>query len=138
MGWAAEPAHNRAPAHWAVTAAAGIPFGAGYLLLFMAMLNYLVDAYCAFSSSALAASSTSRSAVGAALPLATHAMYGKLGIAWACTVLGAIAFALGWIPLVYMRYGPWVKRRSAVWLELIEEEAKGQEARGEPIECAEG
>jgi MFS family permease len=39
VGWAARPS-----IHWIVPVLAGIPFGIGFLLLFMALINYLVDA----------------------------------------------------------------------------------------------
>jgi MFS family permease len=39
VGWTARPS-----VHWIVPVLAGIPFGIGFLLLFMALLNYLVDA----------------------------------------------------------------------------------------------
>ena len=39
VGWTA-----RKDVHWTVPVLSGIPFGIGYLLLFMALLNYLVDA----------------------------------------------------------------------------------------------
>ena len=37
VGWTARP-----EVHWAVPVFAGVPFGVGYLLCFMAILNYLV------------------------------------------------------------------------------------------------
>jgi len=39
VGWTA-----RSDVHWIVPVLSGVPFGIGYLLLFMALLNYLVDA----------------------------------------------------------------------------------------------
>jgi len=43
VGWTA-----RKDVPWIVPALSGIPFGIGYLLLFMALLNYLVDAVRTF------------------------------------------------------------------------------------------
>ena len=82
-GWTA-----RKSVPWIVPTLAGIPFGIGYLCLFMVLLNYLVDAYEIFAASAVAASSTSRSAFGTVLPFAAHPMYEKLGVLWACSLLG--------------------------------------------------
>ncbi|KAK7717020.1 hypothetical protein SLS57_006427 [Botryosphaeria dothidea] len=68
-GWTARPS-----IHWAAPVFAGVPFGVGYLLCFMAILNYLVDAYEVFAASAMAAAGTSRSVFGAVLPFATRPM----------------------------------------------------------------
>jgi hypothetical protein len=60
---------------------AGIPFGCGYALLFLALLNYLADAYEIFAASAMAVSTCSRSIASAVLPFATTPMYQNLGVA---------------------------------------------------------
>ena len=67
--------------HWIVPTLAGVLFGIGYLLIFMALLNYLVDAYEVFAASAMAAASLSRSSFGAVLPFAAKPMYRALGVA---------------------------------------------------------
>ncbi|KAI9925474.1 hypothetical protein MW887_005855 [Aspergillus wentii] len=43
--------------HWIVPMLSGIPFGIGFLLIFMALINYLADAYGTFAASALGAAS---------------------------------------------------------------------------------
>lgn len=48
LGWSARPS-----VHWAVPVCSGIFFGIGYLLIFMSLLNYLVDAYRIFAASGL-------------------------------------------------------------------------------------
>ena len=80
MGWTA-----RTSVPWIVLILAGIPFSIGYLCLFMALLNYLVDAYGIFTTSTMAASSISRGTFGAVLPFAARPMYEKLGVPWACS-----------------------------------------------------
>jgi hypothetical protein len=74
LGWTA-----RESVHWIVPTLAGILFGMGYLCLFMALLNYLVDAYEIFAASAMAAASLSRSSFGAVLPFAAKPMYEAMG-----------------------------------------------------------
>lgn len=64
LGWTA-----KASIHWIVPMLAGLPFGIGFLLIFMAHINYLADAYDIFAASALAAASCTRSVAGALLPL---------------------------------------------------------------------
>ena len=56
---------------WEASVAAGIPFGFGMVLVFLAVMNYLIDAYTIFAASALAANSVLRSCFGAAFPLFT-------------------------------------------------------------------
>jgi hypothetical protein len=52
--------------HFTVSIAAGIPFGFGMVLVFLAQMNYLVDAYLMYAASVLAANSVLRSLFGAA------------------------------------------------------------------------
>ena len=53
LGWTA-----RESVHWAVPVCSGIFFGIGYLLIFMALLNYLVDAYKIFAASGVSTAIT--------------------------------------------------------------------------------
>jgi multidrug resistance protein len=54
---------------WAASVAAAIPFGFGMVLIFLSIMNYLVDAYTIFAASVLAANGIIRSVFGAAFPL---------------------------------------------------------------------
>ncbi|KAH9220870.1 hypothetical protein DL95DRAFT_478182 [Leptodontidium sp. 2 PMI_412] len=58
---------------------AGLPFGCGFVLIFMALLNCLTDAYEIFAASAMAAASCARSLAGAVLPFAATPLYGRAG-----------------------------------------------------------
>ncbi|KAK8093694.1 Polyamine transporter 3 [Apiospora hydei] len=78
LGWSARPA---AGVPFWVPMLAGVPFGLGWMLIFMALINYLTDAYELFAASANAAASASRSLVAVVLPLATGPMFGG-GWAW--------------------------------------------------------
>jgi hypothetical protein len=49
------------------------------VLVFLGVMNYLIDAYTIFAASVLAASSVLRSCFGAAFPLFTTQMYADLG-----------------------------------------------------------
>lgn len=59
--------------------AAGIPFGFGMILVFLGLINYLIDAYTIFAASVLAANSVLQSCFGAAFPLFTIQMNNRLG-----------------------------------------------------------
>lgn len=103
---------------------AAIPFGIAYLLVFMALLNYIVDAYEIFSASAMAAASCSRSMLAVALPFATRPMYDTLGIPWACSLLGFIGLLLGVIPFMFLKFGPRIRANSKFCQELAAKKAE--------------
>jgi hypothetical protein len=119
-----------------IPTAAGVLFGMGYLCLFMALLNYLVDAYEVFAASAMAAASLSRSSFGAVLPFATRPMYRTLGVAWATSLLGFLAVALCVVPFAFLKWGGRMRERSKFCQYLRakkkeEEEALRKERSGE-------
>ncbi|KAF2124722.1 MFS general substrate transporter [Dothidotthia symphoricarpi CBS 119687] len=107
LGWTA-----RENIHWIVPVLAGVLFGMGYLCLFMALLNYLVDAYEIFAASAMAAASLSRSSFGAVLPFAARPMYRALGVAWATSLLGFFSLALCVVPFAFFRWGGKMREKS--------------------------
>lgn len=96
---------------------AGIFFGFGYLLVFAAMLNYLTDAYKEASACAKAAASATRVMMAVVLPFAATPMYNGLGIHWASSLLGFLAFALVWIPFAFIKYGPLIRQKSGISVE---------------------
>ncbi|KAF2034112.1 MFS general substrate transporter [Setomelanomma holmii] len=130
LGWTA-----REDIHWIVPTLAGILFGMGYLCLFMALLNYLVDAYEIFAASAMAAASLSRSSFAAMLPFAARSMYRNLGVAWATSLLGFLSLALCVVPFVFLRFGGKMRERSRFCQYLrqkkVEEEARREAERQE-------
>ena len=113
LGWSAS-----SQVHWIVPALAGIPFGAGFMLIFMALLNYITDAYEIFSASGMSATSICRSVFGAILPLAARPMYQKLGIAWASSLLGFLSLGMSIIPFAFIRYGHRIRANSKFCQEL--------------------
>ena len=125
--------------HWIVPTIAGIPFGVGYLLIFMALLNYLTDAYADFAASAMAASTCSRCLGGALLPFAAISMYERLGVAWASSLLGFLSLGMCAIPFVFIRYGDKIRARSTLCLELaLLNDRKSLGEREGGVEGAEG
>ncbi|KAJ5642922.1 uncharacterized protein N7484_005429 [Penicillium longicatenatum] len=103
---------------WVVPFLSGIPFGMGYLLIFMAMLNYLTDAYETLSASAQSAASCTRSILGAVLPLAAKPMFNRLGIHWACSLIAFLALGVSIIPFAFIRYGDRIRANSKFCQEL--------------------
>ncbi|KAF2194435.1 MFS general substrate transporter [Zopfia rhizophila CBS 207.26] len=123
-GWTA-----REDIHWIVPVLAGIPFGIGYLCVFMALLNYLVDAYEIFAASAMSAASVSRSSFGAVLPFAAKPMYRSLGVPWACSLLGFFSVAMTVIPFVFIRFGTKLREKSKFCQYLAQKKREEMEAR---------
>lgn len=122
LGWTA-----RADVPFYVPMLAGIPFGMGFILIFMALLNYLTDAYEIFAASALAATSCSRSIAGAVLPFAATPMYNRLGVAWASSLLAFLSLAMCIIPFMFLWKGDVIREGSTFCMYLKEKKAKDLE-----------
>ena len=91
---------------------AGVPFGMGFILIFMALLNYLTDAYEIFAASAMAASSCCRSIAGAVLPFAATPMYRRLGVPWATSLLAFLSLGMCGIPFLFLWKGDRIRAGS--------------------------
>ncbi|TKA36791.1 hypothetical protein B0A54_11662 [Friedmanniomyces endolithicus] len=133
-GWVSWTA--RSDIHWIVPTLSALPFGIGFLLIFMGELNYIVDAYEVFAASAMGAASCSRSLFGVILPFAARPMYSRLGIGWACSVLGFLSLVMALIPFVFIRFGDRIRANSKFCQQLKREkeekelrERQGRESR---------
>ncbi|KAE8840979.1 hypothetical protein PTNB85_04378 [Pyrenophora teres f. teres] len=73
---------------------------------------YVCDAYAKYAASAIAGIAFLENFMAAFLPLATQSMYRTLGFNWASSLLGFIALALSFIPLVLLRYGQKIREKS--------------------------
>jgi len=98
--------------HPIVPILAGLPFGIGFLVIFMSLTNYLTDLYASQAASVMAAATCTRSILGAALPFAAAKMYKTLGVHWAGSLLGFLALALGLVPWVFLKWGHNIRQRS--------------------------
>ncbi|GAD94284.1 MFS transporter [Paecilomyces variotii No. 5] len=97
--------------HWIVSIIAAAPFGFGMVLVFLGVMNYLIDAYTIYAASVLAANSIIRSAFACAFPLFTTYMYDGLGIHWASCIPAFLALACVPFPFIFYKYGPAVRRK---------------------------
>jgi hypothetical protein len=102
---------NAPGVHWIVSIMAGAPFGFGMVLVFLSIMNYLIDAYLIYAASVLAANSVLRSLFGAAFPLFTSYMYANLGIHWASSVPAFLALACVPFPFLFYKYGAAIRQR---------------------------
>ena len=98
FGWSARPS-----IHWIMPIVGSGFFAVGTFLLFMAVLNYLSDAYPTYAASVLAGNDLFRSSFGAGFPLFASAMYENLGVDWASSTLAFISIAFIPIPYVLIR-----------------------------------
>ncbi|KAK7446223.1 hypothetical protein CaCOL14_006611 [Colletotrichum acutatum] len=99
--------------HWVVSIIASGFFAAGLVLVFLSLLNYLVDSYVIFAASVLAANSVMRSLFGAAFPLFTTQMYENLGIHWASSIPAFLALACLPVPFLFYKFGPAIRAKCA-------------------------
>ncbi|KAK4453026.1 polyamine transporter 3 [Podospora aff. communis PSN243] len=113
LGWT-----SRESIPFYVPVLAGIPFGLGFMCIFQALLNYLTDAYEIFAASANAAASCSRSLLATVLPLATTAMFTRLGIAGACSLLGGLATLMCIIPFIFLWQGERIRAGSTFCIAI--------------------
>lgn len=119
FAWTALP-----PTHWIVAILAGIPFGLGLVTLFLGITAYLTDCYGKYAASALAANAVLRSLFGAGFPLFAKTMYGKLGTAWATSLLGFLAVAMAPLPWVFYHFGPRLRAISKYHIKTMAAQAK--------------
>ncbi|KAB5582355.1 major facilitator superfamily domain-containing protein, partial [Coniochaeta sp. 2T2.1] len=119
LGWSA-----REDVHWACPMMAGLFFGMGWMLIFIALLNYLTDAYEIFAASANAAAAMARSIVAVVLPLCTQPLFARLGIAGACSLLGGLAVLFSAVPFLFIWQGVKIRANSkfCVYLKQRKEE----------------
>lgn len=97
---------------WAGPAMGGLSVGFGFIFLYNAANNYLVDSYQHLAASALAAKTFLRSFWGAAVVLFTTQMYHRLGSQWAGALLAFLALACCLIPYVFYWKGATIRKRS--------------------------
>ncbi|KAL8975142.1 MAG: hypothetical protein Q9197_000628 [Variospora fuerteventurae] len=129
LGWS-----SNVKVHWIVPILSGIPFGIGFMLIFMALLNYVTDAYEIFAASAMAATSACRSIFGAVLPIAAKPMYKSLGIAWASSLLAFLSLGMSIIPFAFIRYGDRIRSNSKFCQELRERKRRYEEEQERELE----
>ena len=106
--------------HWIVCIIFTAPFGFGMVLVFLSIMNYLIDAYTIYAASVLAANSVLRSLFGTAFPLFTTYMYRNLGIHWASTIPAFLALACVPFPFLFYHYGATIRRKCKFAREAAE------------------
>ncbi|KAI4188410.1 MAG: hypothetical protein LQ348_003928 [Seirophora lacunosa] len=114
---------NSPNVHWIVSVMFTAPFGFEMVVLFLSVMNYLIDA----------ANSVLRSLFGATFPLFTTYMYDRLGIHWASSIPAFLALACVPFPFLFYKYGPAIRMRCKYARAAVEvmERLQRQEESGE-------
>lgn len=99
--------------HWIAPTLSGLFTGFGLMSIFLQSLNYLIDAYLMFAASAIAANTFLRSLFGAIFPLFATYMIEGMGIQWAGTLLGCVAFLLVPLPIIFYLKGAQIRKKSS-------------------------
>ncbi|KAK3613426.1 hypothetical protein LTR56_024104 [Elasticomyces elasticus] len=86
--------------------------GFGIMIIIHAVGMYITDSYARYAASAIAGIAFGENLFAAVLPLAAGAMYGRLGFAWASSLLGFVALALSCAPVVLLFKGESIRSRS--------------------------
>lgn len=97
---------------WFGPAIGGFFVGFGFIFLYNAANNYLVDSYQHQAASALAAKTCIRSFWGAGVVLFTEQMYARLGYQWASSLLAFLALGCCGIPFLFYYKGKGIRERS--------------------------
>ncbi|KAL8824766.1 MAG: hypothetical protein Q9191_004830 [Dirinaria sp. TL-2023a] len=121
---------NSPSIHWIVCIIFTAPFGFGMVLVFLSIMNYLIDAYTIYAASTLAANSVLRSLFGAIFPLFTTYMYRNLGIHWASSIPAFLALACVPFPFLFYKYGPVIRMKCKFAREADEAMERLHNARG--------
>ncbi|KAH7316912.1 bicyclomycin resistance protein [Stachybotrys elegans] len=93
---------NSPSLHWLISIAAQVPFGFGFVLVYISIQNYLVDAYTIYSASVLAA----------------NAML-SLGIHWASCIPAFLALACLPFPFLFYHYGERIRQKCRFAAEVV-------------------
>lgn len=97
--------------HWIVSIIGTAPFGTGVILIYLGIMNYLIDSYTIYSASVLASNAVLRSVFGAIFPIISTYMYEDLGIHWAPSIPAFLSVACIPIPFLFYKYGAVIRSK---------------------------
>ncbi|KAL5410931.1 hypothetical protein PMIN03_005172 [Paraphaeosphaeria minitans] len=116
---------------WVAPVCSGIFTGFGIWTIFLALLNYIIDAYLMFAASAVAGNTFMRSLFAGAFPLFSTYMFNGMGIQWASTLLGCIATVMVPMPFLFFIYGKKIRAKSTFSPapDIAQDKRRDEEAR---------
>lgn len=99
--------------HWIVPCIGLALVGAGFALVFVVSLAYIVQCYstprASYAASAIAANMILRSGLGGGFPLFARQMYQNLNVHWASSLLGFLLAVAIPIPFIFYMLGPRIR-----------------------------
>ncbi|KAL1634250.1 hypothetical protein SLS58_010755 [Diplodia intermedia] len=107
FGWTSRP-----DVHWAGQIVGSVPVAMGMYMVFVQCFNYIIDTYMSTANSAIGANTFVRSFFGAGFPLFGPAMYHRLGVDWASSLLAFLAIAMIPIPVLFYKFGHQIRLKS--------------------------
>lgn len=107
--------------HWIVPTLGIACATMGIFSVYLAVFNYLADAYHRYASSALAAQSCCRNFLGGSFPIYTRQLYTTLTFQGAGGFLGGVGLLLTIVPWVLLIWGPRIRARSKFASEILKE-----------------
>lgn len=97
--------------HWSVSIIGTAPFGFGVILIYLGIMNYLIDSYTIYAASVLAANTVLRSIFGAIFPIIATYMYDGIGIHWAPSIPAFLSLLCMPFPFLFYKYGASIRRK---------------------------
>ncbi|KAJ5721529.1 uncharacterized protein N7483_009463 [Penicillium malachiteum] len=97
--------------HWSVSIIGTAPFGFGVILIYLGIMNYLIDSYTIYAASVLAANTVLRSIFGAVFPIIATYMYDGIGIHWAPSIPAFLSLLCMPFPFLFYKYGAAIRQR---------------------------
>lgn len=122
--------------HWAAPLLSGVLFGYANVIIFFTFVTYTGHSYTLYTASAGAASLFARSVIGSVFPLFSHIIIEKCGTKWGISIFGFAALALFPIPLIYLRDGPALRKKSPYIQEALQLLRKMQAEKAKQMEVA--
>lgn len=107
------------------------------MLIFVAVLNYMIDSYGQYAASIVAVNTVARSLASASAPLFTNFMFHAMKVGGGGSLIGGVAAFLAIIPFVFCRYGKQVRKRSK-YTESVRTEDPNRAAGEEHLTSYEG
>ncbi|KAH8694084.1 MFS general substrate transporter [Talaromyces proteolyticus] len=107
--WFAWTTYSHIP--WIVPMLGSGVFGFGQVLVFLSIMNYLIDSYTIYAASTMAANAVLRAVFAAAFPLFTTYMYRNLGDQWASSVPAFLSLACVPFPFLFFKYGEAIRMK---------------------------
>lgn len=115
--------------HWIVPTLAGTFLATSLLVIYVAYMNYLVEAYPDYAASLIAVNTFARSAGTAASPLFTTFMFNALGVNGGGSLVAGVATLFAATPFVFYKYGKKIRAKSKYSTAVSDNDTRSDEEK---------